>query len=144
MNGLLAEVAAKRKAITDDKLNTRPTKYMRRGEIERLREEEERKEKEEKEAKEAEEQRQKEELRASKVGSSISSLCQWPNSPLENRLLGYLLARLIQNHEMVSLRSLIQHSISPTRKLYIVFAQRANPSGSLQNQTRIVDFDSVL
>ncbi|KAE9403653.1 Prp18-domain-containing protein [Gymnopus androsaceus JB14] len=69
MNGLLAEVAAKRKAITDDKLNTRPTKYMRRGEIERLREEEERKEKEEKEATEAEEQRQKEELRASKVES---------------------------------------------------------------------------
>lgn len=68
MNGLLAEVAAKRKAITNDKLNSRPSKYMRRGEIERLREEEELKEKAEKEEKQAEEQRMENEVhRASKV-----------------------------------------------------------------------------
>lgn len=76
MNGLLAEVAAKRKAITDDKLNPRPSKYMRRGEVERLREEEEKREKVEKEAKQAEEQRMKDEVRrASKVCRSIYSIC---------------------------------------------------------------------
>ncbi|KAJ7104318.1 Prp18 domain-containing protein [Mycena belliarum] len=41
MNALLAEVAAKRKAIDDNP--PRPAKYMRRGDIERLKEEEERK-----------------------------------------------------------------------------------------------------
>ncbi|KAJ7726050.1 Prp18 domain-containing protein [Mycena maculata] len=40
MDALLAEVAAKRKAINDDP--PRPSKYMRRGDIDRLRQEEER------------------------------------------------------------------------------------------------------
>ncbi|KAJ6544827.1 Prp18 domain-containing protein [Mycena vulgaris] len=40
MNALLAEVAAKRKALDEDP--PRPTKYMRRGDIDRLKEEEER------------------------------------------------------------------------------------------------------
>ncbi|KAJ7052518.1 Prp18 domain-containing protein [Mycena amicta] len=39
MNALLAEIATKRKAINDDP--QRPTKYMRRGDIERLKQEEE-------------------------------------------------------------------------------------------------------
>ncbi|THV02775.1 Prp18-domain-containing protein [Dendrothele bispora CBS 962.96] len=51
MDGLLAEVASKRKALESD--TQRPKKYMRRGEIERLREEEEQKCKAEKEAQEA-------------------------------------------------------------------------------------------
>ncbi|KAJ7178633.1 Prp18 domain-containing protein [Mycena crocata] len=42
MDALLAEVAAKRKAITDD--SARPTKYMRRGDIDRLKEEKQEKE----------------------------------------------------------------------------------------------------
>lgn len=46
MDGLLAEISAKRKAIQDDQ---RPNKYMRRGDIEKLKEEKERKEKEERE-----------------------------------------------------------------------------------------------
>ncbi|KAJ7475666.1 Prp18 domain-containing protein [Mycena latifolia] len=41
MDALLAEVAAKRKAI--DQLPPRPTKYMRRGDIDRLKQEEDRK-----------------------------------------------------------------------------------------------------
>ncbi|KAF9067208.1 Prp18-domain-containing protein [Rhodocollybia butyracea] len=50
MHGLLAEVAAKRKAISDVQPDQRPTKYMRRGEIERLRAEKEEQEKAEREA----------------------------------------------------------------------------------------------
>lgn len=49
MDALKAEIASKRKAMPT--LDARPSKYMRRGDIERLREEAERKEREEKEAK---------------------------------------------------------------------------------------------
>lgn len=50
MDALKAEIAVKRKAIQDDPMTgTRPNKYMRRGDIEKLREEQERKEREEKE-----------------------------------------------------------------------------------------------
>ena len=49
MDALKAEIATKRKALQDDPLLAgRPTKYMRRGEIERLREEQEQKERAEK------------------------------------------------------------------------------------------------
>jgi hypothetical protein len=42
MDALKAEVAAKRKAIQDDPIvASRPTKYMRRGDIERLKQEQE-------------------------------------------------------------------------------------------------------
>ncbi|PBL03832.1 Prp18-domain-containing protein [Armillaria gallica] len=51
MDALKAEIASKRKALQDDS-SERPTKYMRRGELERLKEEQERKEREEAEAKE--------------------------------------------------------------------------------------------
>lgn len=43
MDALKAEIVAKRKAIEDVTLNVaRPTKYMRRGDIEKLRDERER------------------------------------------------------------------------------------------------------
>lgn len=45
MNSLKAEIASKRKAL--DNAPPRATKYMRRGEIERMKEEEERKAREE-------------------------------------------------------------------------------------------------
>ncbi|KAF7975730.1 hypothetical protein HWV62_8705 [Athelia sp. TMB] len=48
MDALKAEIAVKRKAIQDDPI-ARPNKYMRRGDIEKLKEEQERKEREEKE-----------------------------------------------------------------------------------------------
>ncbi|KAJ7903717.1 Prp18 domain-containing protein [Mycena olivaceomarginata] len=56
MDGLLQEVASKRKAIND---GPRPTKYMRRGDIERLQQEEDDRERERKdaEARDAEAQR---------------------------------------------------------------------------------------
>jgi len=48
MDALKAEIASKRKAITEDPvLSARPNKYMRRGDLERLREEQEEKLKEE-------------------------------------------------------------------------------------------------
>lgn len=53
MDALKAEIAVKRKAIQDDSLSSsRPTKYMRKGELEKLRLEQELKEKEEKVARE--------------------------------------------------------------------------------------------
>jgi len=58
MDGLLAEVASKRKALESDA--QRPAKYMRRGELERLREEEEQKRKLEKDAQEAAAKQEKE------------------------------------------------------------------------------------
>ena len=42
MDALKADIAAKRKAIQDDPVNAaRPTKYMRRGDMERLKQDEE-------------------------------------------------------------------------------------------------------
>ncbi|KAF5375582.1 hypothetical protein D9757_008537 [Collybiopsis confluens] len=81
MDGLLAEVAAKRKAITDDRLNPRPSKYMRRGEVERLREEKEIQEKAAKEAKETAEKLQKEEAKAARRAAKAPSR-QDTDSPL--------------------------------------------------------------
>ena len=50
MDALKAEIATKRKALTEDPiLASRPTKYLRRGEIEKMKEEQERKAREEKE-----------------------------------------------------------------------------------------------
>ena len=52
MDALKSEIAVKRKTIEQDPIlngSGRPTKYMRRGELERLKEEQERKAKEEKE-----------------------------------------------------------------------------------------------
>jgi pre-mRNA-splicing factor 18 len=51
MDALKAEIAAKRKALQDDPVYAaRPTKYMRRGEIEKLKEEQEIKAREQKES----------------------------------------------------------------------------------------------
>lgn len=53
MDALKAEIASKRKALQDEPLVAdRPNKYMRRGDIERLREEKERKAREEKQKQE--------------------------------------------------------------------------------------------
>ncbi|GBE88452.1 pre-mRNA splicing factor [Sparassis latifolia] len=62
MDALKAEIATKRKALEQEPTTNgpRPTKYMRRGELERLREENERKEKEEKGEKERQENGQAE------------------------------------------------------------------------------------
>lgn len=52
MDALKAEIASKRKIVEDSKTDARPTKYMRRADVERLREEQERKAREEKGAEE--------------------------------------------------------------------------------------------
>jgi pre-mRNA-splicing factor 18 len=68
MNALLAEIAAKRKAIDDDP--PRPTKYMRRGDIDRLKQEEER-------AAQAREEQARKETEAAAIAlkASTVSLC---------------------------------------------------------------------
>lgn len=55
MDALKAEIASKRKILQDDPvISLRPTKYMRRGDIERLKEEQELKLREENERREEE------------------------------------------------------------------------------------------
>jgi hypothetical protein len=97
MDGLLAEVASKRKALESDA--QRPTKYMRKGEIERLREEEEQKRKIEQEAKEAATRQEKEAeaIKKAKVCfvDVLLDMKSGPNSQLESRLL---LGRLNHPH----------------------------------------------
>ena len=75
LDALKAEIAIKRKATPDG--SSRPSKYMRRGDLEKLKEEQERKEREEKEKarleKEQKEREAAEEKAKEKV--SISTLC---------------------------------------------------------------------
>ncbi|EIN04977.1 Prp18-domain-containing protein [Punctularia strigosozonata HHB-11173 SS5] len=74
MEALKAEIAAKRKALeTDPVKDARPTKYLRRGEVERLREEQLRKEKEEKEAAARAEAERKAEEEAAKARQKAQS-----------------------------------------------------------------------
>ncbi len=70
MDALKAEIALKRKTFQDVPPTDRPAKYMRRGDIERLKEEQERKEREDKEAKERE---RKEAEKAAKPQVSLRS-----------------------------------------------------------------------
>ena len=79
LDALKAEIAIKRKATPDG--SSRPSKYMRRGDLEKLKEEQERKEREEKEKekekarleKEQKEREAAEEKAKEKV--SMSTLC---------------------------------------------------------------------
>lgn len=54
MDALKAEIASKRKILQDEPLAERPTKYMRRGDIERLRQKQEQNAQETREREEAE------------------------------------------------------------------------------------------
>ncbi|EPQ54289.1 Prp18-domain-containing protein [Gloeophyllum trabeum ATCC 11539] len=87
MDALKAEIANKRKALEDPALAARPNKYVRRGELERLREEKERQEREEKErqkALKAEEERKAAEARAAARARSTTpsrSRSRTPGAP---------------------------------------------------------------
>ncbi|TFK40070.1 Prp18 domain-containing protein [Crucibulum laeve] len=72
MDALKAEIASKRKALEEDPvLSARPTKYMRRGDIERLKEEQEQKAREEK--KKSEEAARKEEETKAAAAKSVQA-----------------------------------------------------------------------
>ncbi|KAI0350064.1 pre-mRNA splicing factor [Trametes cingulata] len=86
MDALKAEIAVKRKALEIPvPEGARPTKYMRRGELERLKEEQERKEREEREARLREErereEREREERRREKAAARASSARRSTKSP---------------------------------------------------------------
>lgn len=66
MDALKAEIALKRKGLQELPAG-RPTKYMRRGDIERLKEEQERKEKADRAAAEREERERKEAERQARL-----------------------------------------------------------------------------
>ena len=75
MDALKAELAAKRKAIEDDPIPGRQTKYMRRGDLDRLKEEQERKVREEKAAAEKEAQAEREAKALATKASKVCVLC---------------------------------------------------------------------
>jgi hypothetical protein len=91
MDALKAEIAAKRKVLDEDPTlsSGRPNKYMRRGDLERLKEEQERKALEEKrkleeeakkkeaEARAAEQQARREAVAAAKSKVSDVTFCGW-------------------------------------------------------------------
>lgn len=79
MDALKAEIALKRKTLQDTPAGDgRPTKYMRRGDIERLKEEQERKAREEKEALERKEKEKRELERAAKnAKGEVSTYLPW-------------------------------------------------------------------
>lgn len=92
MDALKAEIASKRKAIQDDPLASRPNKYMRRGDIERLREQEAQKARDEKlELEQAEATRiaaavqsAKDAREEAKVSRRYRTYCPCPNTWMEN------------------------------------------------------------
>lgn len=73
MEALKAEIALKRKTLEIPAVDGRPTKYMRKGDIERLKEEQERKAREEKEAKEREKKEKEEAERLAKLAQRTVS-----------------------------------------------------------------------
>ncbi|KAI0077257.1 Prp18-domain-containing protein [Panus rudis PR-1116 ss-1] len=74
MDALKAEIMLKRKTLEELPTAGRPTKYIRRGEIERLKEEQERKEREEKERKQREEQERRDREEAERRARKVYSL----------------------------------------------------------------------
>lgn len=92
MDALKAEIATKRKVIQDDPLANRPNKYMRRGDIERLREQAEQKVRDEKRELEQEEtarkaavaQVAKDAREEAKVSQRYPTWCPCPNTWMEN------------------------------------------------------------
>ncbi|KAI0714381.1 pre-mRNA splicing factor [Cerioporus squamosus] len=85
MDALKAEIANKRKALEIPAVDGRPTKYMRRGELERLKEEQERKAREEEEEKRRQEkereEREREEERRRKEAKKANALRRSTASP---------------------------------------------------------------
>lgn len=144
MDALKAEIAVKRKALAGD--TERPSKYMRRGDVERLREELERKEREEKEAKQREErerkERQDEERRSAKVCTLVHRLHDPTHRQLEDRPPRLELGQSPPSPRGARARRPHRspHLTSPTKKLSVVSEPRASPSGSSASPTRTAVF----
>jgi len=90
MDALKAEIASKRKAVEADSI-ARPTKYMRRGELERLREEQEQKARGDKKA---EEEVVAKERITTRVSFSTYTRMYNLDIRMENSYLPHLLERL--------------------------------------------------
>lgn len=93
MDALKAEIALKRKAFDVPASSGRPSKYMRKGDIDRIKEEQERKARDEKEAKEREVRAEEQAEKAAKAG--VSRRCYSLTSTVQ----------LIYNGEQTPLRS---------------------------------------
>ena len=80
MDAFMAEINLKRKAMTDVPAATRPTKYMRKGDLERLKEEQEQKEREQKEALKREELERKQKQEAEKAAKRAKVCLSLPTT----------------------------------------------------------------
>jgi len=131
MDLLKAEIASKRKAVEAD--SVRPNKYMRRGELERLREEQEQKARVDKKAEE--ESRQpvvaKERINTTRVSFSTYSRMYNPDIRMENSHLSLLLERPNpRNHQS-------PHSTFPTKKRFVGSVLEVSLFDCLESPTRI-------
>lgn len=138
MDFLKAEVANKRKAV-ESETALRPKKYLRRGEVEKLKEEEERKATEEKEKQAAEEKR--------KVSICTTSVRKTLNYSGDRQHLFPAVqrpARLCHQGLLHQHRSLKQASTSPAKKQYYVYEARANPFAYLARQIKTAGYVSEL
>jgi len=122
MEALKAEIALKRKSAQGD--SNRPAKYMRRGEIEKLKEEQEKQEREVKEAKELEAKE------AQKVAVKAKNRLVHSQPPTHHNrtILGIPRLQTL----------LLRPSTSQTKRQFAVSASRANLSAYSESQTKIV------
>jgi hypothetical protein len=145
MDALKAEVALKRKNIDSDV--PRPTKYMRRGEIERLKEEQEQREKQEKLAqkKAAEDEAEAKRLAAKAAKVCIYFIFCGAQCPYSRFLRDHRQIRPILALQLKQSLPKLNHlsTTSPTRKLSGDSEPKISPYGSLQSPTRTGDFGCV-
>jgi hypothetical protein len=133
MDALKAEIASKRKAVEESSLS-RPTKYMRRGELERLREEQE--------------QKARDIKKADEITRQTVAFKEQSNSDAVSLFfitLAYLVLifGLEKSHPPVlhgrqnRRNQRNPHSIYPTRRRYVGFVPEVNPFDFLESPTRI-------
>lgn len=142
MEALKAEIALKRKALQDD--SSRPSKYLKKSDLEKLREEKERQEKEAKAERERAEEEQKERAKAS-ANAQVSLywycvLLLRSSFGMENRVVHFLsLSLLSLTARLPVLRILLQPPVSTSRmkRLFVACGLKANLFVYLENQTRI-------
>ena len=147
MDALKAEIANKRKALEIPAVDGRPTKYIRRGDLERLKEEQERKAREaeeerrrqekEREEREREEERRRKEAKKVSLGLSVvRALVRKAEHELENRTAHSVDPPLLHIQRAARPPPQRPHSTFQTRRLSVDSAPRASPFASSASPTR--------
>jgi hypothetical protein len=134
MEALQAEIASKRKAIQDDSiLSDRPSKYMKRGDLERLREE--------RQVKTGQVQTSPEDpSKSTRVSTpSLIQTRMHPDTSMESSHLSFQLLQALPHHGIQNLRLLLNLPIiCLMRKQFGGFELKVNRSDFSEKQTRTV------